>query len=389
MAKRNLIFDDMPIQHKNQPLRMTKAYTKQDFSKHTVLTDDVFTYVSFFFDTHNKSMKYKDTSKKDKFGSPDQYHYKFYWKQAEIFYKSAKSIDVEASPVAAYYCMLNAAKAYVAFVSDSVDSFVEEFSVHGISEDQGDSGKDLSTISISHKKKGVFPLFAKRLDANFETIWAFGTDNSKTLKDILYNLVFVHRAYSMTYSTRSKSVEELFVPLEVGESPKFYKGSDGKAYLMAPLYKTWFPMTATKIPVDVQSSIDSMFTVKTDSPFTIITAEGAKRNTGSVSTEIKDKLALCRKHFSYIYGKGRLWFLKRSNLASSSVINLSSMTLIMAAMHRISEIARYKPEQLNRLLKSKENWLLHEFISLALDQFIDEIACEITHHEIMPTANKD
>ena len=194
---------------------------------------------------------------------------------------------------------------------------------------------------------------------------------------------------SSALDDEDENIEELFIPLEVGESPKLYKGSDGKAYLMAPLCKTWFSMTATKIPVDVQSSIDSLFKIKPDSPFTIITSEGAKRNTGSVSTEIKDKLALCRKQFSYIHGNRRLWFLKRSNLASSSVINLSSMTLIMAAMHRISEIARYKPEQLNRLLKSKENWLLHEFISLALDQFIDEIACEITHHEIMPTANKE
>lgn len=64
MAKRNLKLDDLPIQHKNQPIRMTKAYTKQDFSKHTVLTDDVFTYVSFFFDTHNKSMKYYSTRSK-------------------------------------------------------------------------------------------------------------------------------------------------------------------------------------------------------------------------------------------------------------------------------------------------------------------------------------
>ena len=55
----------------------------------------------------------------------------------------------------------------------------------------------------------------------------------------------------------------------------------------------------------------------------------------------------------------------------------------MAAMHRLSEIARYKPEQLNRLMHSKENWLIHEFISQSLDQFIDELAAQITKQDIM------
>ena len=55
----------------------------------------------------------------------------------------------------------------------------------------------------------------------------------------------------------------------------------------------------------------------------------------------------------------------------------------------VSKIARYKPEQLNRLMKSKENWLLHEFIAQALDQFIDELAAEITKQDIMNAGQKE
>lgn len=58
-------------------------------------------------------------------------------------------------------------------------------------------------------------------------------------------------------------------------------------------------------------------------------------------------------------------------------------------VYRVSEIARYKPEQLNRLMKSKENWLLHEFIAQALDQFIDELAAEITKQDIMNAGQKE
>lgn len=55
----------------------------------------------------------------------------------------------------------------------------------------------------------------------------------------------------------------------------------------------------------------------------------------------------------------------------------------MAVMHRLSEIARYKPEQLDRLVNGNENWLLHEYMQAALDQFVDEMASEITGREVL------
>ena len=44
--------------------------------------------------------------------------------------------------------------------------------------------------------------------------------------------------------------------------------------------------------------------------------------------------------------------------------------------------------QMIHILQGKENWLVHEFLSLVLGQFMDEIACEITKQEIMPTRVK-
>ena len=54
----------------------------------------------------------------------------------------------------------------------------------------------------------------------------------------------------------------------------------------------------------------------------------------------------------------------------------------MAIMHRLSEIARYKPEQLCRLMNDKESWLLHEYMNSALNQFVDEMASEITGNDV-------
>jgi len=52
-------------------------------------------------------------------------------------------------------------------------------------------------------------------------------------------------------------------------------------------------------------------------------------------------------------------------------------------MHRLSELARYSPKSLANHFESRHNWLLSEFISTALYQFIDEISSEITGQEFM------
>lgn len=57
------------------------------------------------------------------------------------------------------------------------------------------------------------------------------------------------------------------------------------------------------------------------------------------------------------------------------------MTLIIVAMHRLSELARYDPRGLKRYLDGKENWLLTEFIELSPSQFVDEVVCEMTSLE--------
>lgn len=382
--------DETPLHQKGKVLRMSKAYTEQDFAKPTVLTDDVFPYVTFFYASHGKAMKFTNSVNTTKYGNPNQFGYEFYWKQAETFYNAAKTLPFEASPVAAYYCMLNAAKSYLAYRSASADVFVDEFAMHGISEDNGDTGQDLDSIKIKHKQKGVFPLFATTLDSDFQTIWTSGT-RSYSLKSLLYNLPFVHRAYSMTYTTRSKKVEELFLPLYAGDMPKYYKGNDGKAYLCVDLEKEYFAANAQTIPNSVLSTIDPNFKLFGNSGFRLISRDGVRYNATSISGELKSKNNQFRTQFSYIRGSKRLWYLKRSRLSGilgAEVINLSDLTINMAAMHRISEIARYKPEQLSRLMKSKENWLLHEYISQSLDQFIDELASEITKQDIMSVGQK-
>ena len=84
--------------------------------------------------------------------------------------------------------------------------------------------------------------------------------------------------------------------------------------------------------------------------------------------------------------RDRLWYLKRAPAnAAGSIIDLAPLSITFAAMHKLSELARYTPLQLAQHFDCKHNWLLTEFISSAPRHFLDEIASEITGFEFLPT----
>lgn len=68
----------------------------------------------------------------------------------------------------------------------------------------------------------------------------------------------------------------------------------------------------------------------------------------------------------------------KRKVAAIKIIERYEITLIMAAMHWLSELARYDPKGLVKHLEGQSSWLLTEFIELSPAQFMRLIACEIT-----------
>ena len=94
-----------------------------------------------------------------------------------------------------------------------------------------------------------------------------------------------------------------------------------------------------------------------------------------------------RRDIHYIQGASRLWYFKRGGM-SADVIQRSTLTMTFAAMHRLSEMARYEPVVLVRHFERRHNWVLSEFLKTALYQFADEIASEITGQDFMMPGRK-
>jgi hypothetical protein len=89
-----------------------------------------------------------------------------------------------------------------------------------------------------------------------------------------------------------------------------------------------------------------------------------------------------RRELFFINGAEALWYIK-SVTNGPARIQRQLPTLILGAMHRLSEISRYHPLQMASLLAGQKNWLLSEFIQMSADQFIDEIASELTGYQFL------
>lgn len=124
-----------------------------------------------------------------------------------------------------------------------------------------------------------------------------------------------------------------------------------------------------------------------DSPRAIRSTEtvAIKRERLTSDTDIESLVRLnqrLRQDLLYISGSQTLWYAKAIILGPNRLTR-SPLTITLAAMHRLSEICRYRPLQLASFLAGPRNWLISEFVMMAPEQFIDGIAAELTGHQFM------
>ena len=388
-----------PYYRNNQRVKMTKGYTGTTKFDIPVYTADMFDYIGYFYKANRNAPKYDEKDKDyqylyKRFGKASKYDCIFYLNQAKLYYQASKNGPFEVSMLSSYYCMLNLAKSLLSYRSNCVNEFVRDFQRHGINEGFTNAGDDFENIFIQydipdvdaqgHKSSnfgGVFTMLAKSLDSDFETKWQH--DNlGKSIKTLLYNLPFVQSSYMNTYASSQNKIKELFVPLAAGASPYYFVSTGTKLLLKGEIDVGYLAAEGGKLSDDIKKTLSGEFDYDADGSFRSLNT-APKNNDDSINKKLKEFNAELRKNFVYIGGNHPVWFIKRTGLKNKDVLNISTITINMAVMHRLSEIARYKPEQLQHLMDSKESWLFREYMTAALDQFVDEMASEITGKDVM------
>ncbi|MCA1431354.1 hypothetical protein I6F33_00040 [Bradyrhizobium sp. BRP20] len=283
-----------------------------------------------------------------------------YWQQAQEFHKVSLGLAPQSAPLLLYYSFLNATKA---LLSAKAIVFNER---HGVSEHT--SGSQRGSSSLNHlgiriQQHGVLP----SLSSYYQETEA---NRTHTLQELFFNMVFIHRTYCLTYTSQS----EMFIPIAncgfVADRPT------KQVYFRADITKNVpFGTTVKRLPALFVA--DERFGPRAIRSVDSVTCQRPGKLGSTALGNVADLNRRLRRELFFINGTEPLWYI-RSRTRGPKRIERQLPTLILGAMHRLSEISRYNPPQMASLLAGQKNWLLSEFIQMSAEQFIDEIASELT-----------
>lgn len=339
---------------------LKKAHHNPNFTSKTILTDSTWSYVEIYL-------------KQDK--SKEAQEALFYWEQARNFYDASKSLSIVSSPLTIYYCFLNATKALLKYKKQNFNL------KRGVTGRRKDGQFVLQNESLTIKPKGVLSGLCAYLGEPIKN-----TEPTLTLKDIFYNLPFIHRAFQLTFS--SPSYPELFVPII---NPRYVYDKFRKVGWFEAQLETEHSNNRTcgnliGFGLDRKYDNKQFYVIRRNKTFkwNCIRNQPTPESLSSLIC-YHSKI---RKQLRTIYGQNNLWYIKRTNL-STHIIDRSNLVLIFATMHRLSEMARYEPQALIKHLDKNHSWLLTEFINKSPLQFIDEISSEITGNDFRATGFRE
>jgi len=333
-----------PIALNGKSVTLHKALKSPDFGQKTVLVRDHWEYVEMWL----KRKKYDEANK--------------YWSQAKHFYTASTHVPNVASPLTLHYSMLNAAKAFLMVKGIHFER------KHGLQGWVGPGKTRLDNEQVKFQPKGLLSSLCDYFDEPC-------TGEEYSLKDLLYNLPFVHRCFQLTYPT---GYPELYMPLA---EPCFVTDDEkGEAWFTAEFAGTHDGRATDKCLERLgfvgSADADGRLQIKFGKPF-----DWDERKGNGNARALTDYHRSIRRHVHYVSGVSTLWYLKRNGVRRS--IDRNPATIIFASMHRLSELARYQPIVLQRHLELDQNWLLSEFIRCAPFEFIDQIACEMTDQDFL------
>jgi hypothetical protein len=335
-----------PVRIKGRDIGPHKAVVAPLFGSRNVLTNSPWTFVRLWLQRNKKTKAL------------------FYWEQAEEFYKVSEGLPLRSAPLLLYYCFMNAAKALL--VAKGI-VFNER---HGVTAHHNLVGQRRSFAGegVRIHRDGILPSLSGY----------YGETEGKrthTLQELFANMVFIHRTYCLTYTSQ----KDIFLPLaECGyvvdrrSRHVFFKANIADN---VPLKIAMRRLPASFVPAP---DIDERAVRSRDR----LVWRRPGRPTEANINELKNFNRTLRKELHYIAGTQTLWYL-RSKTAGPLQLDRQPPTIVLAAMHRLSEICRYHPLQLASFLAGQKNWLLSEFIQMSAAQFIDEIASELTGHQFL------
>ncbi|MCI5138635.1 MAG: hypothetical protein D3922_09545, partial [Candidatus Electrothrix sp. AR1] len=314
-----------PLKVKTWCVGIYHAIINPVYQSKVLLTDSTWEYVDIYLkQKSDNSQKHKNAI--------------FYWQQARNFFNATKELDSISKPLTTYYCFLNATKSLL-----EIKNIPYDFS-HGVSGKTLAGHDNIKNEIVRLKTKGVLSGLSSYFEEAVQPRSRQEPYEEYTLKDILYNLAYVHRAYNITYSNQA----ELFVPIKKPKFVQFKK--QNRAWFqfeLEPEHSNKTVLSRLKelgYEIDINYDNSIFYTIRKKKRFKWI----APKNQPDQSNfnRLHNYMKARRKELRYIYSPNELWYIKRKDLTSASVIDRNTLVLTYSAMHRLSELSRYQPNVL-------------------------------------------
>lgn len=340
-----------PVKLRGKAVSPPKAVKSARLGARTVLTDDPWTFVALWLQRNKQTNAL------------------FYWNQAREFHDASPDLSLRASPLLHYYMFLNAAKALLSARGISFRP------THGVRRDN--SRPTSGPISLNNERIKVLPHgVCSSLSAYFGES---ELNNTHSLRELFFNIPYIHRTYCLTYTSQT----DMFFPIK---DCRYVADRDSKqAYFAATITPDFSTKSHLKrLPTEFvpDENPNSPYSIRSQSAIHLAKPAQPKR---PELDQLRDLHAHLRSaNLVYISGAQTLWYIK-SQISGPPRIDRTSVTMTFAAMHRLSELCRYRPLDFYSLLNGQKNWLLSEFIQHAPSQYVDSIAAEITgYHFLSP-----
>ena len=342
----------MELKIRNRIVHLLKSHNSADYEYRTVLSNSSFEYVELWLRSQ-KGQNFESAL--------------FYWKQAHHFKLASESLPIEAKPLTAYYCIMNATKALLAKNGITLNNIS-----HGVTSARQTTKGSIRQDEITYQGSGVLFELSKYLGESVNK-------QSYKVFDLLYNLPCVHRTFVISYN----DVPELFIPIENVCFEVFKNNVQNRfdCYIRFDINPRYdIPQITRNLHNSLEPGANSTyFRSKVRWNFPNSTTQHNK------AVLLQNYHKKIRKRFYYIFGAKTLWYIKKDLPRNSHIIDRHSMTIIYGVMHWLSELVRYSPDVFAKLMASRQNWLIQEFMNMALPQFLDEISSEITGADILCT----
>jgi hypothetical protein len=333
-----------PIRISGREIPFFKASESPAFGQRTVLTNSPWTYVGLWL-------------KRD-----GQKEALFYWEQARQFFKASIDLPIQSAPLLLYYTYMNATKSLLAAKNISFDP------MHGVKADPATGHKlGLNKERVRILSKGVLPSLSGFYNEP-------ETSKTHSLTDLLFNVPIIHRTFCLTYTSQA----EMFLPLK--NCRYVFDPASSHVFFSAQLASDVKHRHLSKrLPLSLIAVAGSPRDLRSTQ---YVTWSRPNNPSASELSALADLHKAIRLDVQYISGAQTLWYVKALTSGPTRILRFQP-TLILAAMHRLSEICRYRPMNLSAYLDGQKTWLLSEFIAMSPNQFIDEIASEITGHQFL------